>query len=210
MNQKQTSIFLLAIVFLILLGNAGFYFYNKDKQNKLSIINQEISQRFNQLKVEQQKIQINDSLIKAAQEQDLTKIQELIKAGADINASGGQALGYASAQGNLEIVKELIKAGADINDSNALRFASSSGYIDVVKELITAGADVNVKDSNGKTALIYASESRLEPIESVKELITAGADVNVKDFSGGTALIYASNTGNYKIVKALKDAGAKE
>lgn len=51
--------------------------------------------------------------------------------------------------------------------------------------------------------------SRDGDIEKVKSLIVAGADVNAKCRYGYTALSHASYGGHTKIVKLLKDAGAK-
>ena len=61
---------------------------------------------------------------------------------------------------NLEKVKELIKAGAnlDLQDSGrntALIWASYRGYIDIVKELIKAGADWNLKDNDNNSDFLY-------------------------------------------------------
>jgi len=66
--------------------------------------------------------------------------------------------------GHLEIVKELIKAGADVNatrtdiHASSLTVAAEKGWAAVVKELIKHKADVDMRRSNdGTTPLIWAA-----------------------------------------------------
>ena len=54
------------------------------------------------------------------------------------------------------------------------------------KELIANGTDLNIKDNDGKTALMYASEFSNEIFEL---LIKSGADLNLKDNKGRTILM---------------------
>ena len=90
-------------------------------------------------------------LIKAANDGDLSRVQALIAAKADVNAKtdkGVTALILASARGNQKVVQALIAAKADVNakddDGNtALTWASENGYQEVVQALIAAKADKN-------------------------------------------------------------------
>ena len=75
-----------------------------------------------------------------------------------------------------------------------------------LESLIEEGADVNVQDSEGWTALLYASSYGYTEIAQL--LIEAGADVNTRNNKGWTALRYASGQENPKIAKLLIDAGA--
>ncbi|KAK6073861.1 hypothetical protein SCUP515_06783 [Seiridium cupressi] len=89
-------------------------------------------------------------------EEDWHVVQELIKAGAYVNASasvaGETALQIAARQGRLQIVAQLIDLGADVNAPRALHFggtyleaAASFGRLDMVKFLIDSGAHVHGK-----------------------------------------------------------------
>ncbi|KAK6076650.1 hypothetical protein SCUP234_07045 [Seiridium cupressi] len=89
-------------------------------------------------------------------EEDWHVMQELIKAGAYVNASasvaGETALQIAARQGRLQIVAQLIDLGADVNAPRALHFgstcleaAASFGRLDMVKFLIDSGAHVHGK-----------------------------------------------------------------
>ena len=61
----------------------------------------------------------------------------------------------------------------------------------VVQALLAKGADVNDKDSNGETALMWAS--RFGHLGVVQVLLAKGADVNAKMGNGRTALMVASS-----------------
>ncbi|MBN2517886.1 MAG: ankyrin repeat domain-containing protein [Candidatus Altiarchaeota archaeon] len=155
-----------------------------------------------------------ENLIEAAGSHDWSKVQNLVRRGADVNAKGPdnkRALHLAVSDSNEGMVKELIKAGADVNVKDrygwtALVIAVSWGEGEIIKELIKAGADVNVKDREGRTALHIAASYGVEEI--VKELIKAGADVNVKDQGSWTALHAAAADDHKGIVKELIKAGA--
>ena len=121
----------------------------------------------------------------------------------------------------------LTACGGNI-DSNLLA-AAGKGDTEKVKTLLSEGADVKTKDSDGKTALMIASEKgHSETVkvldekivlsllaaategkgEEVKELLEAGADVNAKDIWGNTALMGATKEGHEDIVQLLLDRGA--
>jgi len=63
--------------------------------------------------------------------------------------------------GNLPKVLELINDGYDINSTkeNPLLVACQHNQLPCVQLLLSLGADIEIKDSNGKTALIYASKN---------------------------------------------------
>src|SRR3972149_3632498 len=79
-------------------------------------------------------------------------------------------------------INHLLQSGVDINiqhpstGTTVLMIASSYYYYDdMVEYLISKGADINLKDSEGKTALLWASSNLLE---NAKILISNGAKVN--------------------------------
>jgi ankyrin repeat protein len=82
-----------------------------------------------------------------------------------------------------------------------------------VHELLAAHTDVNSVDSNGRTALMQASQQG--QIAIVRELLAAGADVNIVAGPRGMArnhgpfaLMLATGNGNIDIIRLLIAAGA--
>ena len=158
-------------------------------------------------------------LWKAAQENDVTTIQRLIKEGVNIEASDAKqrtALMIATHQQNNEAAKVLIDAGANVNalddmhDSPFL-YAGASGYIKIVSYCLQRGADFTVFNRYNGTALIPACERG--HVETVKEILKR------KDFPidhvnrlGWTALLEAiilsdGGPAHVQIVQLLVDAG---
>lgn len=122
----------------------------------------------------------------------------------------------AAARCDLSKLRELLDAGADVNEkfddgTTALSIASDRGYVDIVKLLLERGADVNKPVDNfllrNVTPIIAASQ--VGEIEIVKLLIDAGADVYAKDSTGETALSCAKKKGYNEIVQLLEKVGAK-
>jgi len=176
MDRKQ--IFYILLLALLSVGCFVFYLWSNDQTNKIIESQQ---QEINQLNAaHMQKMKSNKDLISAVKAGDLTKIQELIKSGADVNAKDADGRPALMCDfGNIEIVNELIKDGVNVNATSpdkktALIRASESGNIDILKALIAAGANVNAKDSYGKTALAYASQNKSTEIINI--LKTAGAN----------------------------------
>ena len=73
-----------------------------------------------------------------------------------------------------------------------------------VEYLYKRGANLEVKDSDGRTALMSASEYNHK--EVTEFLIENGADVNVKDKDGWTTLMWASCKGHKEVVELLEKA----
>ena len=78
--------------------------------------------------------------------------------------------------------------------------------VDSVLSLVKAGVDVNIRDNNGMTALMKASENG--HVQLVEELIKFGANMNLRNLLHDTALIYAAKEGNLNCVQKLIDMGA--
>jgi ankyrin repeat protein len=74
------------------------------------------------------------------------------------------ALFEASAAGDLSRVQALLAAKADVNakaanGATSLIAASQNGHLEVVQALLAAKADVNAKTADGGTALMLASQN---------------------------------------------------
>lgn len=160
-------------------------------------------------------ISADDPLVKAASENDLAMVKELIAMGVDTNRrdknTDSTALDEAVANGNREMVRALLDAGADVNArgnrrQSALMRIDEDATAELVQDLIRAGARVNLKDEDGDTALIIAAQWN-EP-EILQTLLDAGARVNAKNHEGQTALMKAASEGNLESVKLLFNAGS--
>jgi len=166
----------------------------------------------------------NADLLVACEEGNTAKVKQLLKEGADPNAtrtSGASALLYATAGRHTETVSVLLDAKADPNRSSAglfpLFLASENGDIETVKVLLRAGANANatihaldqdLKPRNGDTALIAAA-SPGGTAAVVKALLGAGADVNARAENGKTAVMQAVASENLNVLAALLVAKPK-
>ncbi|MGA2481200.1 MAG: ankyrin repeat domain-containing protein, partial [Spirochaetia bacterium] len=98
---------------------------------------------------------------------------------------------------NPEVISLLLKAGADvnvsggINNSTPLGVAAWNNTPEVVSVLLKAGAHVNATNQFGSTPLMVAAGHNPKAREVIALLLDAGAEVNAKDLSGRTALDYA-------------------
>ena len=142
----------------------------------------------------------------------------LIDQGADVNLQtkpGATALHHAvwTFETSLEIVSSLIENGADVNARGGinkwtpLMMATERGYCRMVTFLIEHGAYIDLQDSNGRTALHYATVKdekcfRGFKHQVVSKLLAAGAS-HLCDNSGLTPLLLASNKCNVLMVEHL-------
>lgn len=93
-------------------------------------------------------------------------------------------------------IEQLLQSGININiqdkssGTTVLMVASSYYYYDnIVEYLISNRADVNLKDSEGKTALLWAASNSLP---NAKILISNGANVNTAANDGMTPFLQAT------------------
>lgn len=161
-------------------------------------------------------VEPREPLVKAAYNDDLAAVKELLASGADVDvldkAIDSTALAMAASHDNREMMLVLLHAGAEVNKQNksgetALMFLTSRVSADTVRALIKAGADLELKDDEGETALMSAA--RLENTDVLKELISAGAKIDARDEKGQTALMVAARDGLIGNVTALLEAGAQ-
>ncbi len=129
--------------------------------------------------------------------------QQLIEAGADVNAANGpngETPLFAAVHSNrARMVKFLLANGAAPNARNKvgrtpLHIAGWYGCVEPLSMLLDSGADVDAVDNEGKTALHMAllpDRVGLGPVITdriavTRALVVAGADVKAADISGET------------------------
>jgi len=136
---------------------------------------------------------LDRALIRAAVAGDLAGIDELLRAGANVNCTAphGQVespLIGAAKNGRLNAVRLLLDRGADPNLWPRLRtpliWAADAGHVEIVSLLLDRGANIDLIVPVFHNALIWTSrEGRLEV---VKLLVARGADVNARAWAAQT------------------------
>jgi ankyrin repeat protein len=141
---------------------------------------------------------VNRQLFAAASSGDDTRIVELLRQGADVNARdarGRTAVMIATYERRASAVETLVRAGADINLrddmlNNPFLYAGAEGMLDILKLANQAGADPAITNRYGGTALIPAAERG--HVEVVRYLLErTPVDVNHVNRLGWTALLEA-------------------
>jgi uncharacterized protein len=130
----------------------------------------------------------------AVYDQDVEKVHELIRAGADVNAVnnfGANAMQLATEVAHVEMIEMLLDAGADPDSANpegqtALMLIARTGDVDAARMLIRNGATIDAREDWGQqTALMWASARRHPAMMEL--LISEGADINaisaVRDYN---------------------------
>jgi ankyrin repeat protein len=172
----------------------------------------------------------------AAYRDDLDKADQLIRAGANVNAAndlGVTPLWTASLNGSTPMVRRLLAAGANPNiallaGETPLMAAARSGNAEVVQQLLAKGADPNARGARSQTALMWAVSQKHADV--VKVLLARGADVHARSAErrqmvavpphgyrehnrvipqgGDTALMFAARVGDLASAKLLVASGA--
>lgn len=119
----------------------------------------------------------------------------------------GLSLGGASIIGGLYVINTFAQAfesgrhGLNMSEYDLIK-AAKEGDKDLAQKTLQQSIDVNTKDSNGRTALMYALMSG--HIDVAKFLVGKGADLNIKNNDGYTALQISEEKGDHKIVEILR------
>lgn len=154
-----------------------------------------------------------DSLLRAAQDGDLGRVQTFLDGGADINVKDKTTrtpLMYATIKNHQEIVQLLLDRGADANTRNdlgetALTLAAREGHPEIAQALLRKGANVNVQDNGGLTPVVYAAQ--FNHPATLKVLLDEGR-ADVSGDQGQRALRAAQE--HPDLVELLTKAGSKE
>ena len=165
----------------------------------------------------------SEALFTAIESGNVTLVNLLVEAGADVNAAegfgGNTPLHEAVEEGNAEIVQILVDAGADIEaegfmGQTPLGLAAEEGASEIMQILLGQGADSGTPEGEDRQSPTIGSEALFTAIkkgdvETVRLLVEAGTDVNAAEgFGGNTPLHEAVEEGNTEIVQILVDAGA--
>jgi ankyrin repeat protein len=152
----------------------------------------------------------------AATNGDLQRVQELLKAGVDVNLPLGlpsnSVLNRAIESGKPAVVEVVLKAGANPNavgetGMSPLLIAGFFGNPEIIQLLIKHGARTDIVEERHKnTALLTAI--RKGHADAVGVLIKAGADPNQGREWGDAPLCRAQSLGRTDIASMLAQAGA--
>jgi ankyrin repeat protein len=125
-----------------------------------------------------------------------------------MDPDGVRPIMYASFYGNLMFVQQLIRAGADINcvekrKWTPLMYAVRYGRLDVTQELVMNSANLELANDDGHTALMIAA--KYGQIDILNFLINHGAKLDHRDKDGLSAIDLAQEKGYKIIVETLKN-----
>lgn len=125
------------------------------------------------------------------------------------NRSGETALSIAAYTGQLSYVQRLVEAGAEVNlyGWSPLAYAAFNGHLAIADYLLKHGAEVDTKTENGSTALFFAA--RYGHIEVVKLLLKNKADPKIANENWDTAIDWALKSDNTDIEELLRAAGGR-
>ena len=157
----------------------------------------------------------SDTVVSAVRINDISRSQELVKSGADVNhpePDGTTPLLWAVYNSSEELVDLLLDAGADPNMANALDItplllASRYGNANMIKSLLASGA--MLKQPNLASEPVLMSAARAGSVDAVKAILNAGADPDeTEPLDNQTALMWATAEGHYDVTETLLEAGA--
>jgi ankyrin repeat protein len=119
-----------------------------------------------------------------------------------------RALVEAAGDGDINDIEELLRAGANVNgivpgDGSPLIAAAGDGHVEAVRFLLNRGADPNLAVSGDGNPLIAAAGDG--HFEVVRLLLDRGADPNAPVPGDGNALIAAAGDGHVNVVALLLD-----
>jgi uncharacterized protein len=153
------------------------------------------------------------ALMHAAGNGDLTVMEMLLKAGAEVNTgtkrSKSTALGSAARAGKIDAMRRLLKAGASkASFDDSLLAAIRGGHVDAVRLLLDQGANPRPDEGTIAVSLAVSPKERPRLTEILNLLLQRGWRVNARLPDGQTALMLASLEKNIPLMELLLQAGA--
>jgi ankyrin repeat protein len=156
-------------------------------------------------------------LIDAAWANDVGRAQQLISAGADVNAKDStQQSAYliSTSEGYLDLLDLTLANGADLTSLDSYRGtglirAGERGHADIVGRLLQSGIDVNHVNRPGWTALdeaIVYGDGGPDYVDTVRALVAGAADLQRVAGDGRTPIQHAADTGQDDVVTTLRTA----
>ena len=141
---------------------------------------------------------------------DITQVEQLIAAGANINAADSlkrTPLFAAVFCNHPQSINLLIDKGSDMNardfsGMSPLHAAVAVGAMDAAKALIAKGANLDIQNTAGRTPLHLAAATN--QIAMVELLLEHGANAQARDKNGNAAAFLASDNGHASVSAALK------
>lgn len=174
-------------------------------------LTQGTNQPANLRRIDPRAMQMQMAILK---DQDMHKVEELLKQGVDINAPIGcgtySPLDGAVDRASLDMLKFLLAHGAKPRGREIVRAAfinNPKTALNFVKVLLSAGADPNSTDNNGSTVLSNASYQGNRGLVALL-LAQPHIKVDAADGGGWTPLMYAADRGSVDIEDMLLKAGA--
>ena len=154
---------------------------------------------------------LNEDLVSNAEADDLSEVERLLEAGADVDHiyEDFTALVHAAINGNNDMLSVLLQSGADVSirgkfGNTALMRAAQAGHLETTQLLLDASQDLDIIEDIS-IALIRVAERGHTDVAAL--LIDQGPDLQMKELEF-TALIRAAENEHSDIVKLLVDAGA--
>ncbi len=125
-----------------------------------------------------------------------------------IARDSGQALLDAARDGEISKIEELIDKGVNINTQDQkgwtpLMFAVTSAHTKLADLLLTKGADANIGDKKGWTPLMKATEQCNR--EMIHMLLEKGAILDAKNINGASAYSLAESKCGKDVMDLFED-----
>lgn len=152
----------------------------------------------------------SDELNAAIFSNDAEALEQLLKAGIDLNQRDGNGvhpLFHAVNFGGVKTIELLLNHGADINQAGChgktpWLLAVESGDLEKISLLRECGADIKAKNDHGQTGLHYAAMRGREDLFN-DLLAHAGEEVFYADHRGNTILHLAASWNKPALVKTI-------
>lgn len=153
-------------------------------------------------------------LIKAAEKNNLSRVKQLVKEGADPNTFGKEGmtpLMWVLGHQNKKAMMTLLAVGADPNlkqkeKESPMSLAAGAKDTEYMKILLEGGGNPDTRNRLDEPILFVALGQRR--LDNIKMLLEYGADINATDKTVTTTIINAAAFNQYEIVHYLLEKGA--